>query len=211
MTTNILKPTTKNRMLTKSFFIALVLCITLIGSVSAVAPPDITDLANTTDCHTVSWTWTNPALDDFNGTMIWRDGVFEQNLSNATATVAWTGLTPGGGYSIGITTFNMTGVPNATYVNQTVVLPACANPVSCTTSGITGALTLAGILLVGGGALLVISPFSALGGTMGRGGQSSSTFNTGQSTVGLIAICIGAVLLLISYAVLSPIFTLAGC
>jgi hypothetical protein len=133
------------------------------------------------------------------------------NLTNASSTTGWTGLTSGGSYEVGIATFNLTGETNATTVNQTVILETCPNPVSCTTSGITGALTLAGILLIGGGALLVISPFSALGGTMGRGGQSTSAFNTGQSTAGVIAICVGAVLVLISYAVLSPIFTIAGC
>jgi hypothetical protein len=213
-----MKPVTQNqkhmnRMSNKTIALFLLLiCISLIIiPVQAVAPPSISGLGNTTDCHTVTWSWTNPPLADFNGTSLWRNGVFEQELTNATTTIGWTTLTPGGSYSIGIYTFNLTGVRNASTVNQTVTLPACAQPVTCTTNGIVGALSLAGILLIGGGALLVIGPFSALGGTTGRGGKTGSTFNSGQSTVGIIAICIGAVILLISYAVLSPIFTIAGC
>lgn len=190
----------------------IVLSVALTGIVSAIPPNQVTALANASSCKDVVWTWTNPALTDFNGTTIWRNGVFVTNLSNTTATTTWTGLTTGGIYTINISTYNITGYRNLTNATQTTVLPACPNPVTCTSTGILGGLSLAGIMLIGLGAVMIIVPFQGTG-ALGRGGVSGGEMRglPGWTTMGVITICLGGILLLISYIILSPIFTLAGC
>lgn len=194
---------------TKSIvLIAIILSLLLVGVVSAADPGPVTNLTNTSyDCHGAVWTWDNPG-GDFNETMIYRGGTW---LKNSTAeTESWSGLTESTTYTISIKACDGDGVCNATWSNNTVVTDACPNPVTCTSTGIVGALTMIGIMLIGAGAVMIIIPFSTLGGGMGRGGKTIGGM-TGFTMGGIIAICIGAVLLLISYAVLSPIFTLAGC
>ena len=191
-------------------FLILILAVTSI--VSAVAPEQVTGLANTSDCRSVTWSWTNPTDGDFNGTEIWRDGAFVGNLDNTTESTKWSSLSPGGTYELGITSFNLTGEANATYTNQTVVLPACPNPVACSTTGILGGLSLAGIMLMGLGAVMIIIPFKGTG-AMGRGGVGGKEMGglPGWTVMGVITICLGGVLLLISYIILAPMFTVAGC
>ena len=60
------------------------------------APDPITGLTNDTGtCEQLTFNWTNPSNANFNHTYVMKDSVFDQNVSNASHSVTWTGLTGG--------------------------------------------------------------------------------------------------------------------
>jgi len=113
------------------------------GNISGAAcdntpPASITNLTSKIECDTLEWNWDNPADSDFNHTMIYKNGVFLYNMSNATSLDEWTGLTGSTSYTISTRTVDITGNVNATWVNKTEVTTACPiAPVASFTSNET--------------------------------------------------------------------------
>jgi PKD repeat protein len=90
-------------------------------------PGAIQGLTNdTTTCEQITWDWQSPSDTDFNHTMIYRDGVFQYNLSNITYSDVWSGLTGGQTYEFESRTVDITGNVDTDWVNQS------ATPSSCT-------------------------------------------------------------------------------
>jgi PKD repeat protein len=103
-------------------------------------PLSITGLTNTTGTtvSTIDWSWTNPTTSDFNHTMIYRNGTFLKNVSNATTTEAWIGLPVSTAMEIATHTVDITGNVNMTWVNRTTstLTPPIVNFSANSTGGI---------------------------------------------------------------------------
>ena len=82
-------------------------------------PNSITNLANSTNCSSVNWTWTNPTISDFNHTYIMQNGTFYRNATNSTTFDLWSGLPANTAMTFSSKTVDITGNMNATFVNQT--------------------------------------------------------------------------------------------
>ena len=100
------------------------------GNISGTAcdntpPASITNLVSKIECDTIEWNWDNPADADFNHTMVYWNGTFAYNISNATSNVDWTGLAASTSYTISTHTVDITGNVNATWVNKTESTTAC--------------------------------------------------------------------------------------
>lgn len=95
-------------------------------------PASITNLANSTTCNSINWTWTNPADADFNHTYILKNNVFYANLTNTTTHSLWTSLSELTDYTFSSKTCDITGNCNATWVNQTAKTGDCTPPSSIT-------------------------------------------------------------------------------
>jgi PKD repeat protein len=87
-------------------------------------PSSISNLANTTNCSSVNWTWTNPTDSDFNHTYVFWNGTFYANLTNATTYSLWSGLPVSTSYTFSSKTVDITGNMNATWTNQTATTSA---------------------------------------------------------------------------------------
>lgn len=92
-------------------------------------PGSITNLTNTTQQTSITWSWDNPVDPDFEKVMVYFDGVWVENVTGDTKT--FSALTPGTQHKIGTQTVDTSGNVNATWVNQT----ATTQP-----SGATGSL-----------------------------------------------------------------------
>ncbi len=92
-------------------------------------PGSITNLTNTTQQTSITWSWDNPVDLDFEKVMVYFDGVWVENVTGDTKT--FSALTPGTQHKIGTQTVDTSGNVNATWVNQT----ATTQP-----SGATGSL-----------------------------------------------------------------------
>lgn len=92
-------------------------------------PGSITNLTNTTQQTSITWSWDNPVDPDFAKVMVYFDGVWVENVTGDTKT--FSALTPGTQHKIGTQTVDTSGNVNATWVNQT----ATTQP-----SGATGSL-----------------------------------------------------------------------
>jgi hypothetical protein len=85
-------------------------------------PASIANLQNTSENDWINWTWNNPSDPDFNGTMVYIDGVWEINVSkplnyyNSTYTAHAT-------KTISTHTVDTSGNINETWVNQTTTIP----------------------------------------------------------------------------------------
>jgi PKD repeat protein len=95
-------------------------------------PPDTTPpgpiqgLSNdTTTCEQITWGWQSPGDEDFNHTMIYRDGVFQYNLSNTTYSDVWGGLTGGQTYEFASHTVDITGNVDPDWMNQSAIVSLC--------------------------------------------------------------------------------------
>jgi PKD repeat protein len=192
---------------------------------AGMPPASITGLHNTTVTNSsIMWAWTNPADTDFNTTDVWKNNVFYYNYTNSTSGVQWNYLTPGTAYTFSARTHDLNGNINSTWVNATAstdpALPPSPTPTPTTTTGagttstngkaaIVAALSIVGILLIGGGAWMIISMFRG-SGLMGRGGSAAAgQSNTAATlTLGTMAIATGALLLLVSYTILGPMFAM---
>jgi hypothetical protein len=102
-------------------------------------PASITNLANVTTCQNITWQWTNPIDADFNHTMVWRNDVFQYNLTNVTTSDLWESLAENTEYTFSSKTVDITGNVNATFVNLTSTTDTCPVP---TTSPTTTATTV---------------------------------------------------------------------
>lgn len=101
-------------------------------TISDCTPPSgITGLDNLSTCSSINWTWTNPADTDFNHTFTMRDNVYNGNLSNATTSVNWTGLSELTEYTFSSKTCDLVGNCNPLFVNKTASTGPCGyTPVS---------------------------------------------------------------------------------
>lgn len=95
-------------------------------------PPDTTPpgaiqgLSNdTTACEQITWGWQSPSDADFNHTMIYRNGVFQYNLSNTTYSDVWSGLTGGQTYEFASHTVDITGNVDPDWMNQSAIVSLC--------------------------------------------------------------------------------------
>ena len=88
------------------------------------APPaSITGLTNDTSIlfyH--NWSWTNPVDSDFNGTMIYINGIFVSNVTNTTTFYNFS-VSAHNESTISTHTFDLTGNINSTWVNHTSIIP----------------------------------------------------------------------------------------
>ena len=94
-----------------------------------VTPPgNITNLANDTPtCTTINWTWTKPSDPDYNGTMIYNNGVFVHNSTAGATGSMWSGLTELTNYTFSSRTFDNATPPNVnmTWTNLTAKTAGC--------------------------------------------------------------------------------------
>jgi PKD repeat protein len=187
----------------------------IITAPDTTAPRSITGLSNgTVTDATITWQWTNPTDIDFYQVVQYKDGVLYYNSSNTTTAITWTGLTNNTAYTFSSHTIDVSGNMNATWVNATATTNNFPTPPTPTTpaSGmtmITQALSILGLLLVVGGIGGIIYSLASISGAIGRGGSSFST-NTFVLAASIITILVGAILLVITYAILSPLATIAG-
>lgn len=96
----------------------LIITWTAGGGGDTTPPPSISNLANTTTCNSINWTFTNPGGDQ-NETMVYKNGVFFHNLTNSTSYDLWTGLYGWNSYEFASKTVDIAGNVNATWTNQT--------------------------------------------------------------------------------------------
>ena len=90
-------------------------------------PASITGLANSTYAQTyINWTWTNPGDGDFNHTMVYINGSWEENVSTPLNYYNATGLSPSTNNTISTHTVDTSGNINQTWVNHTARTAAAA-------------------------------------------------------------------------------------
>jgi len=151
----------------------------------------------------ITYTFTSTAT---NTPTIWYWDFGDGTTTNGTVSALTHQYTGAGTFTVRL---NATNGDGSDWENKTSFLtvtnPPHANPTTAGTA-IVAALTLVGIMLVGSGALGLIYMFSSLGGA--SYGRNEST---GALTIGsVLSIMLGAVLILITYAILSPLFTISG-
>jgi PKD repeat protein len=96
-------------------------------------PASITNLTNITGNFWINWTWNNPLDTDFNHTMIYINGTFKTNTSDAYYNA--TGLNAGTDYEIATRTADNVGNINETWINDTATtLPVTTSPTVLSTS-----------------------------------------------------------------------------
>ena len=124
------------------------------GLVENTTPPpaSISDLQHITGITWINWTWTNPEDDDFSHVMLYLDGIWGINTSDAYYNAS--GLSAETSYELSTLTVDTHGnVNTTTWVNQTATTsaPAANGAVSGTITstndgtgvpGVTGNLTL---------------------------------------------------------------------
>lgn len=89
-------------------------------------PASISNLVGNLDnCTQINWTWTNPTDADYNGSMVYQDGVWLHNVTNTTSFDVWSGLTASTSYIFSARSFDITGNLNTTWVNVTKSTDAC--------------------------------------------------------------------------------------
>ena len=99
-------------------------------------PASITNLANTTTCENVTFTWTNPSNSDYSHLYNLWDNAVQGNLTNSTTTKAFTPATVGS-HTFSTKTVDLSYNMNATWVNQSVVITACPTPTPTPTPSTT--------------------------------------------------------------------------
>jgi len=97
----------------------------------------ITNLTNSTTCSSINWNWTNPTDANYNGVMIYQNGVFQYNLTPSFTNDFWSSLSMNTLYNFSSMTFDTNGITNGTFVNmsaQTLNCTVLANFTSNVTS-----------------------------------------------------------------------------
>ena len=86
---------------------------------------DVTPLASISNLHNttyapiyINWSWTNPADGDFNHTMVYINGLWEENVSSLLNYYNATGLSPNTNNTISTRTVDTSGDVNQTWVNH---------------------------------------------------------------------------------------------
>jgi PKD repeat protein len=185
----------------------------IITAPDTTAPRSITGLSNgTVTNNSILWQWTNPTDTDFNHTVQYKNGVMYYNSSNTTSAIVWTGLTNNTAYTFSSHTVDLSGNMNATWVNATATTNKFATPptipplISTTgaSNDIVAALNIGSILLIVVGIILTIA------GLMGISGGRYNSGTTALFAGGIISIVIGAILLFITYLILSPLLNILG-
>ena len=89
-------------------------------------PASVSDLHSTTsEKDSITWTWTDPASDDFSHVLVYVDGGFRKIVLKGTETYTATGLDPETAYTLGIKTVGKNGKINQTMVTDTAwTIPA---------------------------------------------------------------------------------------
>ncbi|TQD23936.1 S-layer protein domain-containing protein [Methanolobus vulcani] len=90
------------------------------------APDSVTVTGNSKGDSWIEWSWTNPGDSDFDGTMIYLDGVFQINLSSSDDSYNATGLSESTSYKISIRTFD-TSNNIGDWINNTVETNAASS------------------------------------------------------------------------------------
>ncbi len=101
-----------------------------------VTPPSsVTGLASISGETWINWSWINPADPDFSHVKVYLDGIFQEDVSNATFNT--TGLVRGTAYDLSIATVDFAGNVNNTLITleATTKNPAIADFTSNVTSG----------------------------------------------------------------------------
>jgi S-layer protein (TIGR01567 family) len=80
--------------------------VTTGSSSDTTAPGPVTSISSSTDETWILWNWTNPGDSDFDGTMIYLDGVYQTNLSSSDSSYNATGLSDSTSYEISVRTFD---------------------------------------------------------------------------------------------------------
>jgi hypothetical protein len=88
------------------------------------APGSITNLQNTTQPTSITWTWDDPSDADFAKVMVYLDGVFKENVTKVFQNYTASSLSPSTPYTIGTRTVDDSDNVNTTWVNQTAVTQA---------------------------------------------------------------------------------------
>jgi hypothetical protein len=91
------------------------------GSVSGI------NVINTTNTS-ISFGWTNPTDSDFNGTIVYLNGIYNRTLNSNTNQTTFNGLTPNTNYTITINTIDLTGNVNGTNMSLSVLTNATVVP-----------------------------------------------------------------------------------
>ncbi len=86
-------------------------------SLNVTAPASVTGLSASVGLNSINWTWTNPTSLNFDHTEVWVNGTFKANVTAPHYNLA--GLTPNVSAILSLRTANSSGVPNATWVNDT--------------------------------------------------------------------------------------------
>ena len=98
------------------------------STASDTTPPDsISNLANTTTCENVTFTWANPSSPDYSHLYNLWDNIAQTNLTNSTTTKAFNPATVGT-HTFSTKTVDLSYNMNSTWVNQTVSISACPTP-----------------------------------------------------------------------------------
>ncbi len=112
------------------------------GISNSIVPPDTTAPATITSLsatgitnQSITWNWINPVNVDFNGTIIFINGVNVVNLTAVDTSYTASGLTNNTLYTIGVQTFDTSNNVNATTItnaqttlqNNDVTAPAISN------------------------------------------------------------------------------------
>ena len=87
-------------------------------------PASITNLANITTCQNITWSWDNPADEDFDVVQIFKDGSFMHNVTGTSD--LWEGLSELTEYTFSSYTCDITGNCNTTWVNRSSTTGSCA-------------------------------------------------------------------------------------
>jgi len=96
------------------------------GNIEDTTPPaGISNLQSTTGTTWINWTWSNPEDDDFSHTMVYLNGIWKTNTSDAYYNA--TDLAPDTTHEIGTRTVDTNGNLNTTWVNQTATTLAVPN------------------------------------------------------------------------------------
>jgi PKD repeat protein len=179
------------------------------------APASITGLTNgTVTNNSIMWQWTNPTDTDFNHTVQYKNNVLYYNSSNTTTAIIWTGLTNNTAYTISTHTVDLSGNMNSTWVNATATTNKLADPVPVVTApkiSTTGASNdIVAALNIGSILLIVVGIILTIAGLMNVSGGRYNSGTTALFAGGIISIVIGAILLFITYLILSPLLNILG-
>jgi PKD repeat protein len=90
-------------------------------------PASITNLANTTTCNSVDFSWTNPVDADYYALQTYLNGTISNLLGVEYTNWTYPGLAENTEYTFSTKTRDVTGNYNLTWVNQTAITGACGS------------------------------------------------------------------------------------
>ncbi|MCD4704077.1 MAG: PGF-pre-PGF domain-containing protein, partial [Methanosarcinaceae archaeon] len=104
------------------------------STLNTLPPSSVTGLSESTNGYTwINWTWTNPADDDLNHTMIYLNGTFMSNVTGTSYNAS--GLTDNTDYELQTKTVDTAGNINSTWINDSASTDATTSSGSSDTSG----------------------------------------------------------------------------